>query len=82
MAEPRATLCALPLPPPRGLRKPDHRDFFLGCECVCASCVCLARRGYAHGMFCGDAVMHCMRPSRVPGDGHPGCASWWWLPPI
>ena len=56
MAEPRATLCALPLPPPRGLRKPDHRDFFLGCECVCASCVCLARRGYAHGMFCGDAL--------------------------
>ena len=64
MAEPRATLCALPLPPPRGLRKPDHRDFFLGCECVCASCVCLARRGYAHGMFCGDALYASIQGTR------------------
>ena len=64
MAEPRATLCALPLPPPRGLRKPDHRDFFLGCECVCASCVCVARRGYAHGMFCGDALYASIQGTR------------------
>ena len=64
MAEPRATLCALPLPPPRGSRKPDHRDFFLGCECVCASCVCLARRGYAHGMFCGDALYASIQGTR------------------